>query len=230
MRWDHSRSRIGLALVRDSSSLARAWWSPIVKRGIDPRLRAREEQLLEASGLGTGKRLVAHIAVRRSSPKVLGLLEQAGGFARAPSGELAPTFRHEVLEPGDIGHLGGDVQHVSRGTGDDRGGHPGLTQSFAHTRDGRAQRDLGAGSLVVPRQGIHEAVDRHDEAAVDEEAGDERPRLHTPDVDGLAVPGDLDGTQDADLEGERRRSRLTRTIGPRHASPPDRFRAFTPAT
>ena len=32
MRWDHSRSRIGLALVRDSSSLARAWWSPIVKR------------------------------------------------------------------------------------------------------------------------------------------------------------------------------------------------------
>ena len=32
MRWDHNRSRIGFALVRASSSLARAWCSPIVKR------------------------------------------------------------------------------------------------------------------------------------------------------------------------------------------------------
>ena len=188
---------------------------------IDPRLRGREEQLLEAAGLGPGERLVAHLAVGRSSPQVLGLLEQAGGLGRAPTGELAAAFRHQAFEPEDVGYLGGDVQHVPRGAGDDHvSRHAGVAQPFAHPRDGRPQRDLGAAASVVTRQGVHQAVDRDDEAAVDEEAGHQRPGLHTADIDGPAIPHDLDGAEDADLEGDRGRSRPLPGIGPLHASPP----------
>ena len=73
MRCDHSRSRSGLALVSVSSSPVRASWRPMVKPGVDPRLGGRQEQLLQAAGLGPGERLVAHLAVGRSSPEVLGL-------------------------------------------------------------------------------------------------------------------------------------------------------------
>ena len=188
---------------------------------IDSRLRGREEQLLEAAGLGPGERLVAHLAVGRSSPQVLGLLEQAGGLTRAAPGELAAAFRHQAFEPEDVGRLVGDVQHVPGGPGDDRvSRHAGVAQPFAHTRDGGPQRNLGAAASLVFRQGIHQAVDRDDEAAVDQEAGDQRPRLHTADVDGPAIPHDLDGAEDADLEGDRGGSRPPPRIGPQHDSPP----------
>ena len=168
--------------------------------GIDPGLDRGEQQLLQPARLGTGERLVAHLAVGGATPELLRLDQQTGGLARPPPGQLLPALGHQVLESGDVGHLGRHVERVPRGAGHDEGvGRTCLAQSLAQPGDGGAQRDLGAVAVVVVPQRVDQPVDGHDELAVDEQACDERPRLGATDVDRAPVPGDLDRAQDADL-------------------------------
>ena len=70
-------------------------------------------------------------------------------------------------------------------------------------------------------QGVHEPVHRDDDAAVDEEPGDERPGLHATDVDEPAVPGDLDGPEDADLQAGRHGQDVASRSSADQASRPD---------
>ncbi len=169
--------------------------------GVDAGLDRRQEELFEAAGLGSGERLVADVAVGGTPPQVLGLDEQPHRLGRAAASELAPTLAHELLEAVHVGGRCRQVEHVAgRARHDQLFGDVGFAQTLAQPRDGGAQRDLRAVPVVVGPERVHQAVDRDNDAAVDEQAGDERARLGAADVDDLPVPDDLDGAEDADLE------------------------------
>ena len=225
MRWDHKRSRIGLALVTHSSSPMTASCRPERQLGVDPGLAGHQQQLFETTGLGPGEWLVAHLAVGRPAPEALGLGEEPHALARAAAGQLAAALRHDLLEPEDVGHLGGHREHVARRPRHDHVlGRSRLAQALAEARDGRTQRDLGSRPVVVGPQRVHQPVDRDDDVAIDQEPGHERPRLDAPDVDGAPVPRQLDGAEHPDLQAGGRRGHgephdLARRIAPRHAGP-----------
>ena len=176
------------------------------QRGVDPQLRGGEQQLLEAARLGPGEGLVAHLAVGRSPPQVLRFVDEARGLGGTAPGQLSAGLRHELLEAEDVGRLGRDIQQVARSPGHDQvTGRAGITQPLAQARNGRTKRDVGPLPIVVSPERVHEPIHRDDEVAVDEEPGHQGPRLLAPEIDGTAVPGDLDGTKDADLEPGRAR-------------------------
>ena len=206
--------------------------------GVHPRLGRQQPQFLQAARLGPGERFVADLAVGRSAPELLGLGEQPHALVRMPAGQLCAALCHQAFEPEDVRRLRRDVQEIARRPRhDDVVGRAGLADALAQTRDGGAQRDLGPRPVVVAPQGVHETVDRDDDVAIDEEPGDERPRLHAPDIDGAPVPGDLDGTEHPDLQARRftprhdRRSPMpaTRPRASRSGGLPDNMVRMLPA-
>ena len=172
--------------------------------GVHPGFDRQQPQFLQAARLGPGERFVADFAVGRSAPELLGLGEQAHALVRVSAGQLRASFCHQAFEPEDVRRLRRDVQEIARRPRhDDVVGRAGLADALAQTRDGGAHRDLGPRPVVAGPQGVHETVDRDDDATIDEEPGDERPRLHAPDIDRTPVPGDLDGAEHPDLQARR---------------------------
>ncbi len=195
--------------------------------GVDARLDRRHAQLLETPGLGPCEGLVAHLAVGRAAPEVLRLAQQADRFARSPPGQPSPALRHQVFEGKDVRRVRRDLERVARGAGHDQVlRHTRIAEALAEPRDRRTECDLGSLSVVVAPQGVDQPVDRHDQAAVDQQPRHQRPSLHAAQVDHPAAPGDLERTEDPDRQRGRDvcaiRDRLR--ITPRHLGTPDLFR------
>ena len=193
--------------------------------GVDARLRGGEAELFQPPGLRPGERLVPHLAVGGAPPDLQRLGQPAGRLTGTTPGEVQTPLADQLFEPVGVGHLRRDVEEVPRCARDDEVlGCAGVAQALAHTRDRRAQGDLGAGPVVGAPQRVHQPVDRDGEAAVDEEAGDQCSGLHAPDVGDPVVPRQFQRAEDTDLEpplvGSARRC-VSRGISPRHVGSPD---------
>ena len=110
----------------------------------------------------------------------------------APAVAAASATR--LLEPGGIGHLGGRIQDVTRGTRHNRGPaahRPVRASACAGPRDRRAQRNLRPRPVVVPPEGVDETVPARTTIwrSIRRRAIG-RTRLDAADVDGAAVPHD----------------------------------------
>ena len=222
MRCDHRRSRIGCSVVSVSSSPINDSCRPSVMAGVDTGLDRRQKQLLEATRLGSGEGLVPHLAVGRAAPEILGLGARPDRFARSAAAQQPAAVGDHLLELRGVGGVGRRPRARTRGAGHDQVlGGTRLAQALAQPRDGGAQGDFRPVPVVVTPERVDESVDRHDEAAVDQQAGDQRTRLDPPRSMTRATPGDLERAEHADLQHGRRR--LRDPCSPPHHSPTSRL-------
>ena len=146
-----------------------------------------------------------------------GPLRSGGGVrvSRRPSATSCSNWRRRSRRP----------QRRARtpGAGHDQVfGGARLAQALAQPRDGGAQRDLRPVAVVVAPERVDEPVDRDDEAAVDQQAGDQGTCLGPADDRRRGhVPGDLERAEHADLQHGR--GALRDPCSPPHHSTASRF-------
>ena len=105
-----------------------------------------EPELLEATGVSAGERLVGEIAKRTAAPEAERLVEQLGGAFPARR-ERPPAFVGEPLELPRVDRVGLDAQLVTAAAADDHVG----PECLAQVGDVNVERvDRRGGRIVAP--------------------------------------------------------------------------------
>jgi hypothetical protein len=160
--------------------------------GIDSGFDGTEPELLQACRLRGRERGIADVRERLAAP------ERQGGSQQVRSVRWlgGARGRDQLLERAEVELAGLDPEAVA--------GAPGLDPLAAERLPEAVNRDLervrgGLGRILAPER-VHEAVARHDFVRAEEEEGEESPLPAAGEGHGLAVPQDLEGSEDPEPE------------------------------
>ncbi len=161
---------------------------------LDPLLRQRDLQLLEAPGLGRGEGL-GELGEGRAPPERERLGEPLGCRARVPAREGLAAAAQQLLRPEGVELLGSDVELVPRRARDQ---HP-RRQHLAQLGDVDLDH-LGGGvrGLLAPEV-VDQPRDRHGPPGAEREHGEQGPLLAASEGDRVAAVEDLERPQGSDL-------------------------------
>ena len=162
--------------------------------GVDPLLDGGDAQLLEAPDRRLRERLVAKVGERPGRARARVRVRSSSAARRGSASAASPASRSKASE---IELSVGDVGDVARRSRLDSVCQPRLLAEVGdmalHLLDG-AYRGLAGVEIVG------EPVDRDDPVRVQEEDGERRPLLRPAEPDLAALVGDLERSQDPELE------------------------------
>ena len=164
--------------------------------GLDAVLERGELQLLQARALDARERLGGELGQRRAAPERECRPEALGSGGRVGLSERRPPRAGELLEAAQVERVGGpELETVARRARlqELRG------QRLAQPRDIDLHHlDGGVGQLVAP-QVIHEPLDRHRPAGVEQQAREQRTLLSRAECERLPPVARLERAEDTEV-------------------------------
>ena len=172
---------------------------------LDQLLQRRDPQVIQASDLREGKRLVGEVRQRIPAPQRQRLLERSDGRVGAVAGKLGAAPGEEPLEAVRVELLGIECQLVAALARDDRAGAAASVrarQRLAQTRDVHLQRLGGAGRRALPPELVYEPVGCERLVRMEQQQREQRARLAPRKGEAAAIVEDLEWAEDAEVYGD----------------------------
>ena len=172
---------------------------------LDQLLQRRAPQVIQASDLREGKRLVGEVRQRIPAPQRQRLLERSDGRVGAVAGKLGAAPGEEPLEAVRVELLGIERQLVAALARDDRAvaaASVRARQRLAQTRDVHLQRLGRAGGRMLPPQRVDQAVRGERLVGVEQQQREQRARLGPRKREAAAVVEDLERAEDAEVHAD----------------------------
>jgi hypothetical protein len=164
--------------------------------GLEPVLDRGRPQLGEPARGRLGERLVGEVGERSAAPEPERVAQDRGRALGLPGGERLAALSREALEADGVDRLRRRVEHVAAGAHRDHGavaeGGPQLRHVDLQPRE-RGGVERGPERLDQP-------VRRDGHAGLEREQRQQRALLAPSQANGLAVTGDLERPEDAELE------------------------------
>jgi hypothetical protein len=173
--------------------------------GVDPRTQRREPQLFQAPGLSLRERLCDEVAQRLAAPLGAGAAKHVGRVAHRAFGEGPATLLERTLESLHVDLRGVDSKdvppwlrarqrHLVRAEGLEC-----LAQA-GHVDDDRMLRTR---RWSLPPQLVDQEVARDDLVRMQHQEREQRPLLHTTELDRPPVDHDLNWAEQPEVSAAR---------------------------
>ena len=165
--------------------------------GREPQFEGAEAELGQPFGFRFGQRRRRDVGQRTAVPQAEGLGQQPGRALGIAAGVGPPAVPHQGLEQQRVGVLGGHPQLVAGSAGDEHG-MVRVAHQAAQPQHVDADEVAGPGRRVIPPDLADQRVGGNDLPGVDEQGGQHRPPLGSPDRPPVVIDQDLERAEQAE--------------------------------
>ncbi len=163
--------------------------------GVDPILECRDSKLLEPDDLRVSERLPGEVGERRPTPERECRPQGVGRTSGVARPERRPPLLAETSELEEVDGFRVDDEPVPRRRRLERA----FGQELSQLRDVDLDRVAGRVGRVLPPEPIDEAIARDDVICLQEQGGEQRAPLLSPERDRCSVAAHREGTEEAEL-------------------------------